>query len=132
MDPRSIEIILTGPIPSKKNKLRRGRMGQGYHYDEATKACIQALEAQVPAAYRGLNLVHPTVIWQFTVPVRRQDRDALKTTVLDVLKNTGVIKDDNIANFNGKETTLPCLIRPSEDYSVRIRLRPAPDVLRAA
>lgn len=100
--------------------------------DEALAACIDSLAQQVPAAYRNLRLEHPVVLWQFTMPVRRQDRDNMKTTILDILKTTGVIQDDNIAHYNGKEVMLPAIIRPSEEPSVRIRLRPAPDVRKAA
>lgn len=100
--------------------------------DHAVSACIDALAQQIPAAYRNLRLEHPVVLWQFTMPVRRQDRDNMKTTILDILKTTGVIQDDNIAHYNGKEVMLPAIIRPGEEPSVRIRLRPATELQRAA
>lgn len=127
-----LEILFVGYVPSKKNNLRKGRKGQGYHYDEATRACIDALTTQVPAAYRGLKLVHPKVSWQITVPAARQDRDAIKTTILDILVKTGVLANDNIKNYNGHEHNHPAIVDPTQEPSVLVRLRPAPDARRAA
>jgi Holliday junction resolvase RusA-like endonuclease len=45
----------------------------------------------------------------------RMDRDGILTTILDVLKNTGVIQDDSIAAFNGKIVLHPVVVSENLD-----------------
>lgn len=132
--PDAIEILLIGYIPSKKNLYKRagfthGR--RGMYKDQSVVACLDSLAAQIPQAYLGLKLEHPRVSWQFTVPAARQDRDNMKTAVLDILVKAGVLANDNIARYNGLETIHPAIVDPSQEPSVLVRLRPAREKKKA-
>lgn len=102
-DVEPFTLVLMGPVPTKKNKLRPRGRGKGYMNDPVVTAMIDALDAQIPAAFRNLFLEHPEVRWTFCVPELNADRDGKHTTLLDILKKAGVIYDDNMKRYNGRE-----------------------------
>lgn len=109
-DEHPVRLTLWGDIPSKKNRYlpRHGRMIK----ISSVSRIIDELAVQVPGWLRGKKLTHPDVSVTFTVPKSstRRDRDGMLTTILDVLVDLGVIKDDCIASFNGKLTVYPAII----------------------
>lgn len=117
-------IELLGKSYSKKNLLSPGGKGKGYHYPKNVKAAMDSFQLQVPWEARDLNLIHPEVVFEFTVPEGKdsQDRDGLYTFVLDILTKTKVFADDNIRNHNGKTTLLPTKFGERDEYSVKISI----------
>ena len=47
-------------------------------------------------------MVHPIIVYVFWTVTGRSDRDNKQTTVQDALVNAGVLKDDNINDYNAK------------------------------
>lgn len=116
-------LELYGEIPSKKNsyKKRSGR-GRGMFKDRDLQSKLDYLTLQIPAEARGLELVHPDMRIQFIVPDRRRDRDNLVTALLDVLVVAGVLKNDNIASFNGRLVIEPAEV--DQQFYTRVTLIP--------
>lgn len=101
-----IVITLFGRFPSKKNQWgirRNGSIGVRGNVQKQ----LDALLWQVKARYRGEPMEHPIMVWTFGLRNRAQDRDNIKTTVLDILVKGGVLKDDNLKCCDGLEITLP-------------------------
>jgi Holliday junction resolvase RusA-like endonuclease len=57
---------------------------------------------------------------QFFARDRRRDRDNLLTTVLDCLREAGVIVNDNIKSFNGSLILLPAVIDRVERVKIEV------------
>lgn len=83
-------------------------------------ALIDALTAQAEAQWKHEPVIHPNVMVCFNVSSRRQDRDNMLTTILDCLRKAGVIKDDNIAQFNGTITVHPAVVSEEESTTIWI------------
>jgi len=66
-------------------------------------------------------LSHPSMDVHIYTRSRRQDRDNIVTTVLDVLVKAGVLAGDNIARFNGMLTVHPAKIDPHERIVIEIQ-----------
>jgi Holliday junction resolvase RusA-like endonuclease len=97
-----VRVHIPVQIPSKKNKLRPRANRRGYHYDEETRAQLDAIEAWILKAWRPRRAIaHPRIDVHYFYVNDGQDRDGIWTTVLDCLKKAGVIHDDNIRCFNG-------------------------------
>ena len=115
-------IRFTGPFPSKKNKLFRrsnGRLG----VDRKTQDQIDALVWQARSQWAALPVGHPGMCWRFGIRNRGQDRDNIKTTLLDVLVKAGVLVDDNFMHLNDWEITEPAtLIQKGQKSWVDITL----------
>jgi hypothetical protein len=103
-DPVVVEF--RGHIPSKKNFHRPSKNG-GIFQDKKTKIELERLEMQVPGQLRDLKLEHPEVEWHFRYTNAHVDVDGMKTTILDILQKYGVIVNDNIAHFNGRQVIHP-------------------------
>lgn len=58
---------------------------------------------------------------QFFTRDRRRDRDNLLTTVLDCLREAGVIANDNIKSFNGSVILLPAVIDKVERVKIEVK-----------
>ena len=112
-------LTLEGHCPSKKNLWRRGKAGRMF-IDEETKAQIERLTYQANEQWIGKPTVHADVTVRFFVAHRRSDRDNMLTTVLDCLRDAGVIENDNIAKFNGTITVLPAQVAARERVVVEI------------
>ena len=109
-----IQLVITGPFPSKKNQLmpRRGR-GRGLMYDPKVKTAIERMELEVRAQWGSRDPVrNPAMFFQFFVASVLKDRDGLLTTVLDVLVKARVLENDNIGLFNGWVGLAPARIVP--------------------
>jgi Holliday junction resolvase RusA-like endonuclease len=93
-----MRIILEGPIPSKKNMLRRSKNG-GMFRNAEVSAKIDALTMQAAIQWgeRG-PLIRPSIQVLFRVIDKRSDIDNKMTTVLDCLVKAGVLENDNIKN----------------------------------
>jgi Holliday junction resolvase RusA-like endonuclease len=91
--------VLYGHCPSKKNLWKRGKGGRTY-IDSETQALIDALTVQARAQWKHKQVTHPRMSIQFFARDGRRDRDNLLTTVLDCLREAGVIVNDNIKSFN--------------------------------
>ena len=62
------------------------------------------------AQWKHEPVTHSRMSIQFFARDRRRDRDNLLTTVLDCLREAGVIVNDNIKSFNGALILLPAVI----------------------
>jgi hypothetical protein len=78
--------------------------------DEGLQTELDRLAVQIPAECRDLNLLHPDLDVTFWVLDRRSDRDNMLTTLLDLLKDYGVIRNDSIAQCNGTVILRPAII----------------------
>jgi len=58
--------------------------------------------------------------FQFFTRDRRRDWDNLLTTVLDCLREAGVIVNDNIKSFNGSLILLPAVIDKNERVKIEV------------
>lgn len=116
----AIELVLYGPVPSKKNRYWRDVRGRPFK-DEALRRAIDSLIMQVPPSAR-LRLEHPDIEIEFGFERMNQDRDNALTTILDVLVEAGVLLDDRTSVCNGLITILPAR-RASPPYTW-IRVRP--------
>lgn len=115
-------ITLDGACPSKKNLYRRGRSG-GLYLDRDVKAKLDFLTFQAARQWPEAPVIHPDVDIQFYVLDQRTDRDNRLGALLDCLQKAGVIKNDNIKNFNGTVTILPAILAVRERTILKIRGR---------
>jgi len=113
-------LTLHGHCPSKKNLWRRGR-GQKAYIDRSSQAEIDSLVLQARSAWRRAPLSHPSIDVYIYTRSRRQDRDNIVTTILDVLVKAEVLTGDNIARCNGTLTVHPAKIDPHERVVIEIR-----------
>jgi Holliday junction resolvase RusA-like endonuclease len=112
-------LTLRGHCPSKKNLWRRGR-GQKAYLDRSAQAEIDSLVLQARSAWKRAPLSHPSVDVHIYTRSRRQDRDNIVTTLLDVLVKAGVLAGDNIAKFNGPVTVHPAQIDREERVVIHL------------
>ena len=112
-------LVLHGHCPSKKNLWKRGKGGRTY-IDSETKALIDALTAQAQNQWIGEPVTHPDMRVQFFARDRRRDRDNMLTTLLDCLRDAGVIVNDNIAQANGTLVLLPAMIDKDERTVIEV------------
>jgi Holliday junction resolvase RusA-like endonuclease len=113
-------LVLHGHCPSKKNLWKRGRGGRTY-IDSETKALIDALTVQAQAQWKHKPVTHPKMCVQFFARDRRRDRDNMLTTILDCLREAGVIVNDNIAQFNGTVVLPPAVMDKDERAVIRVK-----------
>ena len=115
-------LDLTGHVPSKKN-LWRPKPGGGVRLDSSARCAISALVTQAAYSWRSLGrtpLEHPNLTVRFYVANKRGDRDNKLSCLLDVLQEAGVIRNDNIAHFNGTITLLPAIVAKEEKVTIEI------------
>jgi Holliday junction resolvase RusA-like endonuclease len=112
-------LVLYGHCPSKKNLWKRGRGGRTY-IDSDVKALIDALTKQARAQWKHEPVTHPDMRVQFFARDRRRDRDNMLTTILDCLRDAGVIVNDNIAQANGTLVLLPAVIDKDERTVIEV------------
>lgn len=119
-----IVITLWGQVRSKKNAylpmVINGKMRM--IKNSKLRESLNALDCQIPAEYRGLMLVSPDFRLEMTVADGRSDQDGAYTTILDLLKEAKVIRNDSIASFNGRKILAPCVI--SDHWKTVITLTP--------
>jgi len=113
-----IRLTLQGPIPNKKNLWKIGKGGM--YLDSAVKAQIEALTWQAKSQWKRAPAVHPDMDVEFFVKDGRSDRDNKLGCLLDVLQEAGVLKNDNVANFNGTLVVHPAVIGSKEGVIVDI------------
>lgn len=90
-------LVIRGNIPNKKDLLRRKWDGPGLKYDRQTKAAIDGIVLQLRSQWKGPPLECAQVIVKLFRKSARFDPDGQKATILDALKQAGVIVDDNAA-----------------------------------
>jgi len=122
-DDAYLDITIEADVISKKNAYGSGKGGRRFKPDRVVDAENDAL-LQIPAEYFGLELKHPAVEFKAYLPKKSwaMDRDGAWTTVLDYLVKAGVLKDDNVRNFNA-----PVYLHPTEESAVkrfRVRIYP--------
>lgn len=112
-------LELQGPIPAKKQNWRPGKGGQVVFYGgkraDGTRQDVRAEYIALVTQARLLwgsrrACIHPALRVQLCVTWRGADRDNKLSTVLDVLVEAGVLKNDNIANCNGLLELLPACV----------------------
>lgn len=121
-----ITIVFVGFVPAKKNRysptMRGGKMR--FFKNDKLDAALKVLDSQIPDYCRGLQLEHPEMEWSFQVPDAKADRDNKITTLLDVLVDAGVLRDDNIKRCNGKWTVNEAEIVKGQEETTIVTIRP--------
>jgi Holliday junction resolvase RusA-like endonuclease len=112
--------VLQDHVPCKKNLWKRDKGGRTY-IDSETQALIDALTVQAKPHWKHERVTHPRMSIQFFARDRRRDRDNLLTTVLDCLREAGVIVNDNIKSFNGALILLAAVIVKDERVEIEGR-----------
>jgi Holliday junction resolvase RusA-like endonuclease len=112
--------VLHGHCPCKKNLWKRGK-GKRTYIDSEVKALIDCLTVQATNQWKHEPVKHPWMSFEFFTRDRRRDRDNLLTTVLDCLREAGVIVNDNIKSFNGSLILLPAVIDKVERVKIEVR-----------
>lgn len=124
--PVDVTLKLYGHCPSKKNLWERGGTGKMF-LPESVVEQISTLSMQAfhgwSAAGMRLPVEHPELTVTFYVAAKRQDRDGMYVTVLDILQKVGVLVNDNIAKNNGANFLPPCeFVDSPSDERVEIRV----------
>ena len=112
-------LVLFVHCPAKKNLWKRGKGGRTY-IDDEVQALIDVLTVQAKAQWKHEPVRHPWMSFEFFTRDRRRDRDNLLTTVLDCLRDAGVIVNDNIKSFNGTVVLLPAVIDKNEQVKIEV------------
>lgn len=120
-DDAPLDITIEADVISKKNAYASRRGGGRFKPDRVVRAEEDALY-QIPIEYYGLMLEHPAVEFKAYLPKKSwaMDRDGAWTTILDYLVKVGVIKDDNVRNFNAPVYLHPVEEAPSKKFRIRI------------
>lgn len=117
-----IDITFLGFAAGKKNRKAPRRGGRGLYLEPKTKLALQRMELQVPSWARDRKLESPDVDWHMTYTNARVDFDGVMAGVLDILQKYGVIVNDNVAHFAGKQIIWPP--QRGETDSIRVVLTP--------
>lgn len=89
-------LTIQGNIPNKKDNLRP-RKGGGMYYEGKDRRALDGIVFQLQTQWKGPPLECAEVtVWLFRKSARF-DPDGQKATILDALKQAGVIVDDNAA-----------------------------------
>lgn len=124
MTPSQVEAItieFTTPVPSKKNSLKpTGRRGMSYI--ASVKKQMLDLQLFATSQWAGRPPVeHPVLHFRLAARLNKQDRDGMVTTLMDVLKKSGVIVDDSIQHCNGLMLIYPASVEnESESFVSRV------------
>lgn len=102
------ELDLRGLVPSKKNEKVpvTTKSGKRRMYYQAQPE-IDRLSMQVPGELRDLGLVHPDIDIYMTKTDGRSDKDGALSTLLDIMVKMGILKNDSVAQCNGRITLHP-------------------------
>jgi Holliday junction resolvase RusA-like endonuclease len=103
------EIQLSGKPCSKKNRYTPRSDGKGFFKNTKLKADLDWLAIQIPGQYRDLKLVDPDITVQMYVMNYRMDRDNILVSMMDLLVQAGVLRNDNMADCNGTITIPPAI-----------------------
>lgn len=120
--PVDVTLTLHGHCPSKKNEWERGGAGKMFLSEEVTEQ-IGVLITQAMYHWRlPLPVEHPELTVTFFVAAKRQDRDGMFVTILDVLQKAGVLVNDNIKRNNARNVLEPCEFVSESEERVEIRI----------
>jgi len=120
----AIRLELRGHIPAKANRYRIGWRGgkAGLRLDDGVNRELAGLGFQINAQWAGKPpLSHPEVRICFHLASSGRDRDNALKSLLDLLQQCGVIRNDNVANFNGRVILEPAVISSEEMTIVELR-----------
>ena len=95
---------------AKKNLYRHAGGANVYIPNEVREVLLDIEQSLREQFGMTLPAIHPRVTFRFFVNSNLKDRDNLKTTLLDCMKNAGLIVDDSIAYFNGWDSTAPAVV----------------------
>lgn len=121
MDSGFYEIVIQADVLSKKNNYKQTASGRRFKPAKIVETEKLALQ-QIPPDLFGLGLQHPGVEVFMEMPKKSwaMDQDGAWTTVLDYLVKAGVVKDDNIRNFNGPKIMHPVVEADRKKITVRL------------
>lgn len=110
-------LVIEGPVPTKKNNLRRSKNG-GMFIDRKVAEAITPLLLQVRATWNGKPPIQRvrSISAMFYIKSRRSDLDGMYTTCQDLLVKGGVIKNDNLTVVTDVKMTAQ---RVMKDENVR-------------
>ena len=89
-------LKIVGNIVNKKDRLRP-RKGGGMYYESGDRGALDAIVLQLRSQWKGPPLECAAVSVYLYRKSGRFDPDGQKATILDALKQAGVIVDDNAA-----------------------------------
>ena len=98
-----VRLMVEGPIPGKKNLLRRSRNG-GMFRDKKVSAQLDAITWQLKAQWMREPLIHPALEFVFRCKDLRSDLDNKLTTCLDCMQDAGILVKDNLKHLRGPIT----------------------------
>jgi Holliday junction resolvase RusA-like endonuclease len=104
-----IEIEFRGHVPSKKNSYSPRKDKPGLFKNTALQAQLDRLALQIPADVRGICLESPDLHFYFTYEKANWDPDNAMTTVIDLLVEYCVLRDDNLRRCNGTKVIHPAV-----------------------
>lgn len=123
-------FTIFGNIPNKKDLLRPGRKTpgkRGFYYDKPTKAAMNGIVTQLQAQWKTADgKQHPPLeCASVTVKLFRVsgnfDPDGQLTTILDALKEAGVIVNDTAMRI-GDERVIPCRVDSQRDEQTEVQI----------
>lgn len=94
-------LTLNGVVPAKKNRWHRGNNGQIFFDRKGVQKQIDSLVWQIKAQYKGKPLFAPVLDIDFYCKNQRGDIDNMLSTLLDCMKDAGVIISDNLKHLSG-------------------------------
>ena len=111
------------PVSKKNQYGYNSKTGRRFK-SKAVVEAEQYFSLQVPPEARGLNLIHPNVVYELTVPAKstKADRDNLTTFLQDVLVSAGVFAGDSIKEHNGHIHHVPVKFGEPFEYKTVIKI----------
>lgn len=129
----SMTLVFKSPLPCKKNNLRV--TSRGGRYTAPTQYAIKGLESEAFIQWHQFRMKHETVdepiifvpsnarmTLRLYLSNLSQDKDGIRTTLQDVLKKSGIIRDDCVKHFNPHYNEPPAEIVASGDEHAEITL----------
>jgi len=98
-----MKLTITGPIPSKKNRLHPRKDRKGYFNPDHDR--LQDIVYQILMQVGNIEpLNQPSLMVHFKCSNGRGDLDGKLTTLLDCMVRAGILVNDNLTHLPGPVT----------------------------